>query len=182
MGSCGGMYRDVESCVDNGDLNIKEVKTMENGSSIWKLCMTFRVMVIALAGFMSSVSALPLEDGGDDKREVALWALPEYPDLKIGPYLVQKMNETPSGEIAVLIEMGEQPETKMPFDVEKAKSLAIRSQLPLSAALEEMQAKDVQSLWVINVVSAKVPAQEIDEIAARSDVKKYLAGCRDQTY
>ncbi len=157
--------------MDNGDLNIKEVKTMENGSSIWKLCMTFGVMVIALAAFMSAVSAAPLEDGVDNQREAALWGLPsEDTDLKISSSLALKMKERQSGGIAVIIELKEQP--KVPFDVREAKSLAAETQQPLSAALEEMQAKNVKSFWIINAVSAKVPVQNIDEIAARTDVRQ----------
>ena len=144
---------------------------MENGSSIWKLYMTFGVVVIALAGFMGAVSASPLEDGVDNQREAALWGLPsEDTDLKIGSSLALKMEETSSGEIAVIIEMNEQQKT--PFKVHEAKSLAISSQKSLTASLEKLQAKNVKPYWIINAVSATVPVQRIDEIAARKDVKK----------
>ncbi len=164
------MYQNVESCVGNGDLNIMEVKTMENGSSIRKLCIIFGVMVIALAGFMSAVSASPQEDGGDSRREAALGSLSEDMGSKISPSLALKMKERQIGDIAVIIEMKEQQ--KVSFDVREAKSLAVRSQKPLASALEEMQAKDIKPYWIIDAMSATVPVQEICAIAARQDVKK----------
>lgn len=75
---------------------------MENGTSIRRLCMIFGVMAIVLAGFMSAVSA------SDDQKDVTLWGLSEDLDSKIDPLLAQKMEETPSGEIPVIIEMKEQ--------------------------------------------------------------------------
>ena len=38
---------------------------MEKGISIWKLCMIFGIAVVALAGFISAISASPPEDEGD---------------------------------------------------------------------------------------------------------------------
>lgn len=38
---------------------------MENGTSIWKLCMIFGIAAVALAGFMSAVSASPAGDECD---------------------------------------------------------------------------------------------------------------------
>ncbi|MCK4810911.1 MAG: hypothetical protein KAS74_01440, partial [Methanosarcinales archaeon] len=143
---------------------------MENGSSIRKLCIIFGVMVIALAGFMSAVSASPLEDGGDSRREAALGSLSEDMGSKISPSLALKMKERQIGDIAVIIEMKEQQ--KVSFDVREAKSLAVRSQKPLASALEEMQAKDIKPYWIIDAMSATVPVQEICAIAARQDVKK----------
>ena len=133
---------------------------MGDKSSIWELCMVFGVVAIVLAGFMSAVSA----------SDEVLWSPSEGSHTKIDPVLVQKMEETPSDEIAVIIEMEEQQ--KAPFNVQEAKSLTIRSQKPLTASLEKMQAKSITKYWIINAVSATVSAQKIDEIAARPDVKK----------
>ena len=136
---------------------------MENKSSIWELCMVFGVVAIVLAGFMSAVSA------SDDQKSALSWSQSEGSNTKIGPLLVQKMEETPSGVIAVIIEMKEQH--KAPFKVHEAKSLTISSQKPLTASLENIQAGDIREYWIVNAVSATVPVQNIDEIAARPDVK-----------
>lgn len=80
------------------------------------------------------------------------------------------MEETPSGGIAVIIEMKEQQ--KAPFNVREAKSLTTSSQKPLTASLEKMQARGIKQHWILNALSATVPVQRINEIAAREDVKK----------
>ena len=137
---------------------------MENKSGIWELCMVFGVVIIVLAGFISAVSA------SDDQKHATAWSQLEGSYTKIDSLLVQKMEETPDSKIAVIIVMKEQQ--KAPFNVHEAKSLTISSQKSLIASLENIQARDVQEYWIINAVSATVPAQEIDALAARPDVKK----------
>ena len=88
--------------------------------------------------------------------------------IKVDPFLAAEMREKPDEKIPVLIEMKEQH--KAPFDASKAKSLAIESQSALAASLES--AENVEQHWIVNVISAKVAAQNIDEIAARPDVEK----------
>ncbi|MEA3281290.1 MAG: S8 family serine peptidase [Euryarchaeota archaeon] len=80
------------------------------------------------------------------------------------------MEETPGGKIPVIIEMKEQQERS--FNVRKAKSLTISSQKSLIASLKNIQAESVREYWIVNAVAATVPAQSIDEIAARPDVNK----------
>ena len=137
---------------------------MGNKSGIWELCMVFGVVVIVLAGFISAVSA------SDDQKHAIAWSQSEGSYTKIDSLLVQKMEETPDSKIAVIIVMKEQQ--KAPFNVHEAKSLTISSQKSLTASLENIQARDMRKLWIVNAVAATVPAQSIDEIAARPDVNK----------
>ena len=146
-----------------------EVKAMENGSSVWKLCMILGVVGIALAGFMNAALASPPEGEDDSRREVVFWSRSEDTSSKISPSLVLKMNERQIGDIAVIIEMKEQQ--KASFNVREAKMLAAKSQTSLAASLEKMQAKNIKPYWIANAVSATVPVQNMDAIAARQDVK-----------
>jgi subtilisin family serine protease len=141
-----------------------EVKTMGNKSSIWELCMVFGVVALVLAGFMSAVSA------SDDQKSAISWSRSEGSHTKIDSLLVQKMEETPGGELPVIIEMEEQQ--KAPFKVHEAKSLTISSQKSLIASLEHISVGRIQEYWIVNAVSATVPVHDIDEIAARPDIKK----------
>jgi subtilisin family serine protease len=90
--------------------------------------------------------------------------------IKVDPFLAAEMREKPDEKIPVLIELKEQQKT--PFDVSKAKLLRIESQSELAASPELTQAENVKQHWIVNVISAKVAAQNIDDIAARTDVEK----------
>jgi len=90
--------------------------------------------------------------------------------IKVDPFLAVEMREKPDEKIPVLIELKVQQ--KAPFDASKAKSLSIESQSALAASLESIQAENVEQHWIVNVISAKVAVQNIDDIAARPDVKK----------
>ncbi len=90
--------------------------------------------------------------------------------IKVDPFLAAEMREKPDEKIPVLIELKVQQ--KAPFDASKAKSLSIESQSALAASLESIQAENVEQHWIVNVISAKVAVQNIDDIAARPDVKK----------
>ncbi len=130
---------------------------MKMRSNIWKFCMAFGIVAIVLLQFASLVSALP------DTSEKS----------KIESALVLEIAERPNDKIGVIIaleEQGKEPLAK--FDVGKAKSAAVKSQKSLSKSLDRMQAENVAHHWIINAVSAKVPAWTISEIAAREDVKK----------
>lgn len=126
--------------------------------------MVFGVVAIVLAGFMSTASA------SDDQKSAISWSRSEGSHTKIDSLLVQKMEERPGGELPVIIEMKEQQ--KAPFNVREAKSLTISSQKSLTASLESIQAEDIRAYWIVNAVSATVSVHDIDEIAARPDVKK----------
>ncbi|MGP8336902.1 MAG: S8 family serine peptidase [Methanosarcinaceae archaeon] len=90
--------------------------------------------------------------------------------INIDPFLAAEMKEKQDEKIPVLIEMKKQQ--KGSFDASKAKSVAIESQSALAASLGSMQAENVKQHWIVNMISAKVAAHDIDDIAARPDVKK----------
>jgi serine protease AprX len=114
-------------------------------------------------------------DGGDFMKMQILSKDVFGHDLspKIDPFLTHEIKEKPCEEIPVIIELKEQPKAPPKrFDIQKAKSLAIESQRILVLSLEQVEARNIKQHWIINAVSAKVPAQKIDEIAALPDVKK----------
>ena len=119
--------------------------------------MVFGIVAIVLLQFASLVSALP------DNSEKS----------KIESALVLEIAERPNDKIGVIIALEEQDtEPLAKFDVGKAKSAAVKSQKSVSKSLDGMQAENVAHHWIINAVSAKVPACMISEIAAREDVKE----------
>ena len=93
---------------------------------------------------------------------------------KIDPLLAYEMKKKPGEEIPVIIVLKEQ--LKVPprarFDIQKAKSLAAKSQKSLMIQLESVGAKDLKQFWIINAISAKIPAEKIETIAKHSDVEK----------
>ena len=143
---------------------------MKNGLNILKIFGIFGVIAIVLTGFMSIVSASPSVGEMDNQKEALLWGPSEDLNPKIDPFLQRAMKETPTGEISIIIELKEKQ--KAPFNIQKAKTLAIESQKSLIMSLEEMEAKNIKRHWIINAVSASIPVQRIDDIAARPDVKR----------
>ncbi|MBA5942617.1 MAG: S8 family serine peptidase, partial [Methanophagales archaeon] len=93
---------------------------------------------------------------------------------KIDPLIEQEMKIRPDEKIPIIIVLKDQHLKDIPerFDVKEAKSLARSSQKSLASSIKQMQAVEMRQHWIINAISVKVPAEEIDEIAARQDVEK----------
>jgi serine protease AprX len=143
---------------------------MKKRSNIREIFGIFGVVTIVLAGFASIASvSLSVGEGGNQK-ELILEDLAENLNPKVDPLLEQQIKDTPSGEVAVIIELKEQQ--KEPFNVKSAETLALESQKSLTMSLEEIGAKNIKQHWIINAVSARVPVEEIGDIATRPDVKK----------
>ncbi|MDI6903710.1 MAG: S8 family serine peptidase, partial [Methanocellales archaeon] len=122
-------------------------------------------VLICLLFVMSTASA----SFSGDFKELA----PQDLNPKIGSLLEEEIKAKPGEKIPIIIVLKEQPrEIFGEFHVKGAKSLAARSQWTLVTSLEQTQAEDIRQHWIINAISAKVPANMIDEIAARQDVEK----------
>lgn len=90
-------------------------------------------------------------------------------DMKIDPFLAVEMEEMPDERIPVLIEMKDR---QMPFGIKRSRSVAIKSQKTVVTSLKEMQAEKIEQHWIVNVISAKVSPERINDIADRPDVAK----------
>jgi len=90
--------------------------------------------------------------------------------MKIDPLLMAAMDENCAGNIPVLIELKDRQ--RMLFDSTSAKTPAIKSQERVTASLGAIPAESIKQHWIVNVVSAKVPAGAIECLASHPDVEK----------
>ena len=90
--------------------------------------------------------------------------------MKIDPLLMAAMDENCAGKIPVLIELTDRQ--RMPFCPTSAKMLTIKSQEQVTASLGAIPAESIKQHWIVNVVSAKVPAGAIECLASHPDVEK----------
>ncbi len=97
-------------------------------------------------------------------------------NLRIDPLLLEERRATHEEKIPVIIELKEQSgDATGEFCPAGAKSLAARTQEGLVSFLKEIGAENVQQHWLVNAISARVPANRIEEIAAHQEVRKSWA-------
>ncbi|MCL0093115.1 carboxypeptidase regulatory-like domain-containing protein, partial [Dehalococcoidia bacterium] len=131
----------------------------------WRNILTLAMCLLLVGGgVLAPVAPAAAEGGLRDQipREI------QDVDPKIDSRLEAEIAARPDEHIPVIIMLQAQP---VPFEVEAAKSLQAETQVPLMTELTRIGAENITQHWIINAISAKVPAPRIAEIAAREDVE-----------
>ncbi|MCL0029970.1 S8 family serine peptidase, partial [Dehalococcoidia bacterium] len=131
----------------------------------WRNILTLAMCLLLVGGgVLAPVAPAAAEGGLRDQipREI------QDVDPKIDSRLEAEIAARPDEHIPVIIMLQAQP---VPFEVEAAKSLQAETQVPLMTELTRIGAENITQHWIINAISAKVPAPRIAEIAARPDVE-----------